>query len=251
MVRHTWCDTRGSRALLVVLVVVVGATFPIWWFRFLVGYALYDLHDLFERGSLMWGMVHTNFWILFSLLGALAGMLHKWAREEHLLSQGLVEYRAWRRGGGRPGPPTQPILAPRLRGQGAAGGREPPAKVPGPQPFSHCQPSTGRSDVGSDCPLVPRSATPDDILNKGPAHLLGRQRRGAVFSKGITDGTPRLPTSPHGSGIGSCGPWGPFYPPTIDYLGAGGGWEAPGGRDASAARERGRTVSSFLEEISR
>ena len=80
------------------LVLLVSVTFPLWWSRFLVGYALYDLHALFAEGSLMWGMVHTNFWILFALLGALVGTLHKWAREEHLLREGLNEWRAWRRG---------------------------------------------------------------------------------------------------------------------------------------------------------
>ena len=68
----------------------------IFFFRVLVGYALYDLHLLFEPGSLMWGMVHTNFWLLLWLFGTLAGVLHKWAKEEKIWTSGLQEFREWR-----------------------------------------------------------------------------------------------------------------------------------------------------------
>ncbi|GAI95730.1 unnamed protein product [marine sediment metagenome] len=66
------------------------------FFRFMVGYALYDLHLFFEPGSLMWGMVHTNFWLLLWLLGTLAGVIHKWAREEKIWTSGVQELREWR-----------------------------------------------------------------------------------------------------------------------------------------------------------
>lgn len=66
------------------------------FFRVMVGYALYDLHLLFEEGSLWWGMVHTNFWLIFSLLGTLAGTLHKWAKDEKIWTSGLQELHEWR-----------------------------------------------------------------------------------------------------------------------------------------------------------
>lgn len=69
----------------------------IFFFRVMVGYALYDLHLLFEEGSLMWGMVHTNFWLVFTLLGTLAGTLHKWAKDEKIWTSGVQELRLWRR----------------------------------------------------------------------------------------------------------------------------------------------------------
>lgn len=81
-------------AILIGVFLALGAFFL--FFRFLVGYALYDLHLFFEPGSLMWGMVHTNFWLLFSFLGALVGILHKWWKEEDILQRGLEEWRLWR-----------------------------------------------------------------------------------------------------------------------------------------------------------
>lgn len=87
-------EPRGVWAVLIGAFLAVGAVF--FFFRFLVAYALYDLHDLFREGSLMWGMVHTNFWILFWLLGALVGTLHKWWKEEDIYLGGLEELRLWR-----------------------------------------------------------------------------------------------------------------------------------------------------------
>jgi hypothetical protein len=85
---------HGVINLAIGALLLLGAT--IFFFRFLVGYALYDLHLLFEEGSLMWGMVHTNFWLLLTLLGTFAGVMHKWAREEKLWTSGLQELRDWR-----------------------------------------------------------------------------------------------------------------------------------------------------------
>ena len=95
--------------VLEVLVVVAGVTFPVWWFRFLVGYALVDLHDYFQEGSLLWGLVHTNFWLVTIPLGSLVGILHKWWKEEGIYRRGLEEYRAWRRGKGPLWPQTPPF----------------------------------------------------------------------------------------------------------------------------------------------
>lgn len=78
------------------MALIVAATFPVWWFRFLVGYALFDLHDLFREGSLAWGLVHTNFWVVTIPLGYLVGVLHKWWKDEGILASGREEWRAWR-----------------------------------------------------------------------------------------------------------------------------------------------------------
>jgi hypothetical protein len=67
-----------------------------FFFKVLVPYALYDLHLFFREGSLMWGMVHTNLWLVFGPIGSLAGVLHKWWREEGVLQGGLDEWRLWR-----------------------------------------------------------------------------------------------------------------------------------------------------------
>lgn len=85
---------NGIVNLAIGALLVLGAV--IFFFRVMVGYCLYDLHILFEPGSLMWGMVHTNFWLLFCLMGTLAGVLHKWARDEKIWTSGLQEFREWR-----------------------------------------------------------------------------------------------------------------------------------------------------------
>ena len=85
---------EGIPAIAVGVLLAVGAVFL--FFRFLVGYALYDLHNFFEEGSLMWGLVHTNLWLVMWPIGALFGMLHKWWREEGIYQRGLEEWRLWR-----------------------------------------------------------------------------------------------------------------------------------------------------------
>jgi hypothetical protein len=90
----------GVVALLAGVFLSLGAL--VFFFRFLVGYAMIDLHDFFEEGSLLYGMVHTNFWLIIWPLGALFGIFHKWVKDEGILAQGLDEWRAWR--AGRPAP---------------------------------------------------------------------------------------------------------------------------------------------------
>ena len=87
---------RTDGVVAVALGVLFSLGFVFFFFRFLVAYALYDLHDLFEEGSLMWGMVHTNLWLVMWPLGALVGILHKWWKEEDILQGGLEEWRLWR-----------------------------------------------------------------------------------------------------------------------------------------------------------
>ena len=87
-------EPRGFWAVLIGVLLAVGAVFL--FFRFLVAYALYDLHNFFEEGSLMWGLVHTNLWLVMWPIGALFGMLHKWWKEEGILQRGLEEWRVWR-----------------------------------------------------------------------------------------------------------------------------------------------------------
>lgn len=53
-----------------------------------------DLHDLFERGSLGWDLVHDNRWMFTLFLGVGLGVASRHARA--LLRSGLAEWRAWR-----------------------------------------------------------------------------------------------------------------------------------------------------------
>lgn len=66
------------------------------WTKLFVGLALIDLHQFFTPGSLIYGMVHTNFWILFYLIGTLLAILHNASREEGWLASGIEEYRTWK-----------------------------------------------------------------------------------------------------------------------------------------------------------
>jgi len=76
--------------------VLVAFGFVVFFFRFLVGYSHFDLHDLFDEGSFAWGLVHTNFWVVTIPIGVLVGVLHKWMKDEKILAQGLAELREWR-----------------------------------------------------------------------------------------------------------------------------------------------------------
>ena len=85
---------NGLPAIAIGVLMAVGAI--CLFFRFLVGYALYDLHNFFEEGSLMWGLVHTNLWLVMMPIGALVGVLHKWWKDEDIYRRGLEELRLWR-----------------------------------------------------------------------------------------------------------------------------------------------------------
>jgi hypothetical protein len=75
--------------LIALLAIVLGS-------RFIVGYLLVDLHDFFAKDSMIYNMVHTNYWILAPLIGTLVAILQKAARESKLWESGLKEWRDWR-----------------------------------------------------------------------------------------------------------------------------------------------------------
>lgn len=39
-------------------------------------------------------------WLVLLTLGVMAGALHRWATDEHILRQGIEEWRAWKKRGG-------------------------------------------------------------------------------------------------------------------------------------------------------
>jgi len=179
---------------------VAAATWPFWWFRILVGLVHVDLPP-----GLLHDMAHTNHWLVTIPVGCGLGVLSKAARDAHLLKRGLDEWREWRRGEGPARPPTHPILASPPRGGGSGVGRTSDA----PTELNLVEPSTGRSDVGSDRPLVPRSATRGDSLNRLAIDVRGRQWRECRRSN-LPGSRSRLPTSPAGSLSGR--PPGPLLP---------------------------------------
>jgi len=85
------------------LVLILEGAFIATWATVGVRMMKWDLRGNVSADHPLAPFLYSGAWVMMLMVGILAGVLHRWAKDEGILAGGLAEWRDWRKRGEGPG----------------------------------------------------------------------------------------------------------------------------------------------------